>query len=52
MKYLISILIAMFFATNTLAGELVIEMLNKRKSDNASMVYSEDISKILSLIHI
>tara|TARA_Y100000992_G_C21126357_1_gene424448 strand:- start:99 stop:527 length:429 start_codon:yes stop_codon:yes gene_type:complete len=46
MKYLISILIAMFFATNTLAAELVIEMLNKRKSDNASMVYSEDISKI------
>ena len=46
MKYLIAILVAIFFTTSTFAGDIVIEMLNKRKADNASMVYSEDISRI------
>ena len=45
MKYLISILL-LCFTTNTLAADITVEMLNKRKSDNASMVYSEDISRI------
>ncbi len=45
MKYLISVLL-LCFATNTLAADITVEMLNKRKSDNAVMVYSEDISRI------
>jgi pseudoazurin len=45
MKYLISFLLLCFTA-NALAADITVEMLNKRKSDNASMVYSEDISRI------
>tara|TARA_Y100000817_G_C16472640_1_gene374414 strand:- start:55 stop:507 length:453 start_codon:yes stop_codon:yes gene_type:complete len=45
MKY-ISILFLILFTSNTLAADISVEMLNKRKSDNATMVYSEDISRI------
>ena len=45
MKYIISILL-LCFVTNTMAADITVEMLNKRKSDNATMVYSEDISRI------
>ena len=45
MKY-ISILFLILFTSNALAADISVEMLNKRKSDNATMVYSEDISRI------
>jgi pseudoazurin len=45
MKY-ISVLFLIIFTSSTLAADITVEMLNKRKSDNASMVYSEDISRI------
>ena len=45
MKYIISILL-LCFATNTFAADITVQMLNKRQSDNATMVYSEDISRI------
>tara|TARA_Y100001937_G_C6913510_1_gene238493 strand:- start:14 stop:454 length:441 start_codon:yes stop_codon:yes gene_type:complete len=45
MKYIIPILLLCFTA-NTFAADISVDMLNKRKSDNAPMVYSEDISRI------
>ena len=44
MKYLLSILFLSFY-TVSFAGDITIEMLNKR-SDGQIMVYSEDISRI------
>ena len=46
MKY-ISVLFLIIFTSSTLAADITVEMLNKRKSDNASMVYSEDISRAI-----
>ena len=46
MKYLISLIITMLITTTSFAADITVEMLNKRKSDNATMVYSEDISRI------
>ncbi len=46
MKHLISFIIIMLITTTSFAADITVEMLNKRKSDNASMVYSEDISRI------
>ena len=39
-------LFLILFTSNALAADISVEMLNKRKSDNATMVYSEDISRI------
>ena len=36
----------MLITTTSFAADITVEMLNKRKSDNATMVYSEDISRI------
>ena len=46
MKYLISLIITMLITTTSFAADITVEMLNKRASDNAVMVYSEDISRI------
>ena len=44
MKYFIITFVILFVAITATAKEITVEMLNKRASDNASMVYSEDIS--------
>jgi pseudoazurin len=46
MKHLISAMLVTLFASTSFAADITVEMLNKRKSDNQSMVYSEDISRI------
>ena len=46
MKDLISLIITMLITTTSFAADITVEMLNKRASDNAVMVYSEDISRI------
>ena len=46
MKKIAILLVAMMISTSSFAADITVEMLNKRKSDNATMVYSEDISRI------
>ena len=46
MKHLISAMLVTLFASTSFAADITVEMLNKRKSDNQTMVYSEDISRI------
>ena len=46
MKHLISAMLVTLFASTSFAADITVEMLNKRKSDNKTMVYSEDISRI------
>ena len=46
MKKIAILLVAMMISTSSYAADITVEMLNKRKSDNATMVYSEDISRI------
>mgnify|MGYP001213579560 CR=1 FL=1 len=46
MRYLLVLFFITFFSTASFAGDITVEMLNKRKSDNQSMVYSEDISRV------
>lgn len=46
MKKIIFSLIFTLFSTTLLAGDLSIDMLNKRKSDKARMVYSVEVAKI------
>ena len=46
MKHLIIAMLVTLFASTSFAADITVEMLNKRKSDNQSMVYSEDISRI------
>ena len=46
MKKIAVLLVAMMISTSSFAADITVEMLNKRKSDNATMVYSEDISRI------
>ena len=49
MKYILTFLFTTFLVTSAVAFEdITIEMLNKRASDNATMVYSEDITRINS----
>jgi|TARA_E500000178_G_scaffold354333_1_gene422905 pseudoazurin len=46
MKLILTTIFTLLFATSTFAADITVEMLNKRASDNARMVYSEDISRI------
>ena len=46
MKHLISAMLVTLFASTSFAADITVEMLNKRKSENQTMVYSEDISRI------
>tara|TARA_Y100001972_G_scaffold17092_1_gene18798 strand:+ start:1775 stop:2203 length:429 start_codon:yes stop_codon:yes gene_type:complete len=46
MKLILTTIFTLLFATSTFAADITVEMLNKRDSDNARMVYSEDISRI------
>ncbi len=46
MKHLIIAMLVTLFASTSFAADITVEMLNKRKSDNKTMVYSEDISRI------
>ena len=46
MKHLIIAMLVTLFASTSFAADITVEMLNKRKSDNQTMVYSEDISRI------
>tara|TARA_X000000950_G_scaffold116099_2_gene145785 strand:- start:15018 stop:15458 length:441 start_codon:yes stop_codon:yes gene_type:complete len=49
MKNLIALIIAIFsfiFISSLAYADITVEMLNKRASDKATMVYSEDISRI------
>ena len=43
---ILTTIFTLLFATSTFAADITVEMLNKRASDNARMVYSEDISRI------
>lgn len=45
MKYILSFIFTILFASTTFAADITVEMLNKR-SDGQSMVYSEDISRV------
>merc|ERR1711995_227458 len=46
MKLILTTIFTLLLATSTYAADITVEMLNKRASDNARMVYSEDISRI------
>ena len=46
MKHLIIAMLVTLFASTSFAADITVEMLNKRQSDNQTMVYSEDISRI------
>ena len=46
MKLILTTIFTLLFATSTFAADITVETLNKRDSDNARMVYSEDISRI------
>lgn len=46
MKKILLSIVVVLFSTNLFASDLTIEMLNKRKSDKARMVYSIEVAKI------
>ncbi len=45
-KILFTFALVMAMVSPAFAADITVEMLNKRASDNAKMVYSEDISRI------